>query len=72
MPHISVMLYPGRSPEAKLEMAEKLRSCLMETAGWKAGDISVSFEEIEAAHFAEEVHKKVREEDLVLTSDYIK
>ena len=53
-------------------MAEKLRSCLMETAGWKAGDISVSFEGIEAEHFAEEVHKKVRAEDLVLTSDYIK
>lgn len=71
MPHISVMLYPGRSPEAKAEMAEKLRNCLVEAVGWKPADISVSFESIEAEHFSEEVHKKVRDEDLVLTSDYI-
>ena len=71
MPHISVMLYPGRSPEAKAEMAEKLRDCLVETVGWKPSDISVSFEGIEAEHFSEEVNKKIRKEDLVLTSDHI-
>ena len=58
MPHIAVMLYPGRSPETKAEMAEKLRACLVEAAGWKPSDISVSFEGIEAEHFPRKCTKR--------------
>lgn len=72
MPHIAVQLYPGRSAEAQMEMAEKLRACLAEAAGWKLSDISVSFEGIAPEQFSDEVHKKFQPEDLILTSDYIK
>ncbi len=71
MPHISVMLYPGRSEEQKQNMAEILRTSLMEAGSWKASDISVSFESIEADKFLDVVAEKVDREDLILTSDYV-
>ncbi len=71
MPHISVMLYPGRSEEQKRNMAEILRTSLMEAGNWKASDISVSFESIEPEKFMDVVAQKVDHEDLILDSDYV-
>ena len=39
MPHISVSLYPGRTEEAKAEMAKKLNQCLVDACGWRPEDI---------------------------------
>ncbi len=71
MPHISVMLYPGRSDAQKQNMAEALRSSLMEAGNWKASDISVSFESVVPEKFLEEVTSKVNPDVLILKSDYI-
>lgn len=71
MPHISVMLYPGRSDAQKRQMAEALRSSLMAAGNWNASDISVSFESVEPEKFSEEVFHKVSPDDLILKSDYI-
>ena len=64
MPHISVSLYPGRTEEAKAEMAKKLNQCLVDACGWRP--------EISADHFVNEVTQKIASEKLLMASDYIK
>ena len=65
MPHISVSLYPGRTEEAKAEMAKKLNQCLVDACGWRPAEIS-------ADHFVNEVTQKIASEELLMASDYIK
>ncbi len=72
MPHISVALYPGRTEETKVEMAKKLNQCLVDACGWRPEDISVSFAEISADYFVNEVTQKIASEELLMPSDYIK
>lgn len=72
MPHISLSLYPGRSRQQLEQMSQDLRQCLVETAGWKPGDISVSVEGIEADKFAEKIEEKIKTEEVFISSDYIK
>lgn len=72
MPHISLSLYPGRSREEVEALCRSLQQCLMERAGWKPGDISVSVEAIEANRFTGRVEQKIQSEKIIISSDYIK
>lgn len=58
MPHISVSLYPGRTEEAKAEMAKKLNQCLVDACGWRPEDISVSFGRNFCRSFCERSYSK--------------
>jgi phenylpyruvate tautomerase PptA (4-oxalocrotonate tautomerase family) len=72
MPHISLSLYPGRSREEIEMMCRNLQQCLVQTAGWKPDDISVSVEGIGAEAFAAKVKSKMQNETIVISSDYIR
>lgn len=72
MPHISLTLYSGRSESELEKLCANLQQCLVETAGWKPGDISVSVEGVEADRFVSQVKRKAEGEALVIPSDLIK
>lgn len=72
MPHISLSLYQGRSEDELESISRSLQQCLVETAGWKPGDISVSVEGIEPDQFTSQVSKKIKTEKIIISSDFIK
>lgn len=72
MPHISLSLYQGRSREELEKLSHSLQTCLVETAGWKPGDISVSVEGILPEEFAQQVGKKIKSEEIIITSELIR
>lgn len=72
MPHISLTMYKGRSKEEVEKMSQKIRQCLVETVGWNPRDISVSVEETEAHEFTSNVNKKIKTEEIIISSDCIK
>lgn len=57
MPHIIVKLYPGRSEEQKQALADQLVRDVVEIAKCREDAVSVSFEEIDPALWAEKVYK---------------
>lgn len=72
MPHISLKLYQGRSRNELERISHNIRQCLVETVGWKTSDISVSIEEIEPDKFVYEVTKQIKNEEIIIPSNFIK
>lgn len=73
MPHITLNVYSGKKSEVLEEMAQKVRDSLVgEPWGMKPSDISVSVAEYAADDFQNEVHKKLENETLYISSEYIK
>ena len=72
MPHITLTLYKGRSPEEEKRLACSLQECLMSQGPWKASDISVSVEGVTPDEFVKTVKSHTKTENLVLPSDYIR
>lgn len=72
MPHIDVSLYPGRTPEMKKEMAQKIVDFFSSELKFPVETLSVSFTEIEKEKFAEEVVKKFDLKDMVIASEFVK
>ncbi|MFV0516405.1 MAG: tautomerase family protein [Aminipila sp.] len=72
MPHISLTLYKGRSLAEREYISKTLQKCLMEAVGWKAEDISVSLEQVAADEFVLTVRDKMKFEELIIPSDFIK
>jgi 4-oxalocrotonate tautomerase len=58
MPHISVKLYPGRSEEEKIALAENITKAVSETLKSNESSISISIEEVPSEKWAKEVYKK--------------
>ncbi|WP_455598130.1 tautomerase family protein [Cloacibacillus sp.] len=46
MPHIAVMMYPGRNDEKKMALAKKLQDAVEEALGVDRKVISVSVEDV--------------------------
>jgi 4-oxalocrotonate tautomerase len=57
MPHVIVKLWPGRSEEQKIKLAEAIVKDVMSHANCKEESISVAIEEIKAEDWAEKVYK---------------
>jgi 4-oxalocrotonate tautomerase len=57
MPHIIVKLYPGRPREVLDRLAEKIAADVMEIAGCERKAVSVAFEEVPQADWAERVYR---------------
>jgi 4-oxalocrotonate tautomerase len=57
MPHVMVKLYPGRSEEQKLKLADKIVKDVVTIANCDEKSVSVAFEEIEKEEWAEKVYK---------------
>lgn len=72
MPHISVMMYPGRDDATKRKLAEALQKAAMEAMNMPASALSVSVEDIEKERFDAVVAAKVDHDDLLIASDFVK
>lgn len=73
MPHISLILYVGRTPQELSRMAETLQMSLVKELGMKSGDISVSLNEIPSAEaFSASVSERLQTEYLMIPSEYVK
>jgi 4-oxalocrotonate tautomerase len=57
MPHIIIKLYPGRSEEQKMRLAEKIAGDVAEIAVCKESSVSVAIEEIPPKRWAEDVYR---------------
>jgi len=57
MPHVIVKLYPGRSKEQKIKLADEIVKDVVAIAKCDEKSVSVAFEEIEKEDWAEKVYK---------------
>jgi 4-oxalocrotonate tautomerase len=57
MPHVIVKLFPGRTEEQKKRLAEEIAKDVVAIASCKLKSVSVAFEEIEPAEWAEKVYR---------------
>ena len=57
MPHVIVKLYPGRSEEQKLKLADQIVKDVVTIAKCEEKSVSVAFEEIEKEDWAKKVYK---------------
>ncbi len=57
MPHVIVKLYPGRSEEQKIKLADEIVKDVVAIAECNEKSVSVAFEEIEKEDWAEKVYK---------------
>jgi 4-oxalocrotonate tautomerase len=57
MPHIIVKLYPGRTEEQKISLAEQIAKDVVTIAQCPAEAVSVAIEEVEPERWNEEVYK---------------
>ena len=72
MPHIAVMLYPGRDEATKEAIAKNLQAELMKTLNSPASVISVSIEEVAPENWNDVVAKKIAHDDIRIATDYVK
>lgn len=70
MPHISLTLYKGRDKEALEKLAKTLQESLKDYWGPEA--LSVSIKGVAPEEFGDYIRKKIEDEELILTSDYVK
>ena len=67
MPHIDVMLWPGRDEETKKKFGEKVVKDAMEILGVKNRDhLSVSFTEVPSDKWNQYVEEHVNEDDVLV------
>ncbi len=57
MPHVIVKLYPGRSEQQKIRLAEAIAEDVVTIANCDEKSVSVAIEEIKPEDWAEKVHK---------------
>ena len=57
MPHVIVKLYPGRTEEQKIKLADEIVKDVVAIAKCDEKSVSVAFEEIEKEDWAEKVYK---------------
>lgn len=57
MPHIIVKLHPGRSEQQKRQLAEEIVKDVIAIAKCEEKSVSVAFEEVAPADWAEKVYK---------------
>lgn len=65
MPHIAVMMYPGRDEEAKKNLARKIQNLVMEEFNLPEAVVSVSVNDIEKEVFPEAM-ARIPKENIVI------
>jgi 4-oxalocrotonate tautomerase len=58
MPHVIVKLWPGKSEQQKTRLAEAITKDVMDALHYPEESVSVAFEEIAAAEWAEKVYQR--------------
>ena len=69
MPHIAVMMYPGRDDEKKMALAKKLQDALEEALGVDRKVISVSVEYVEKEDWDENFKKKIDKKTIFIEAE---
>lgn len=72
MPHISVMMYPGRDAATKELIAKNLKDELVRTLNSNPDVISVSVEDITPEAWPGVIAAKVNSDDILIETDYVK
>jgi 4-oxalocrotonate tautomerase len=57
MPHVIVKLYPGRSEQLKIRLAEEITKSVMNVLNFREESVSVAVEEIEPQDWADKVYR---------------
>lgn len=57
MPHVIVKLWPGKTDEQKSRLAEAIARNVIEVLGSTEASVSVSFEDVAKADWAEQVYR---------------
>lgn len=57
MPHVTVKLWPGKTEAQKQELAEAITGDVMRILNCGDASVSVSFEEVDASRWREEVYR---------------
>ena len=57
MPHVIIKLYPGRSEQQKIRLAEEIVKKVVAIAVCEEKSVSVAFEEVKPDDWAEKVYK---------------
>lgn len=57
MPHIVVKLWPGKSGQQKIRLAEEITNNVMEILDYGDDSVSVAFEEVKSRDWLEQVYK---------------
>ena len=65
MPHVIVKLWPGKSEQQKVRLAEKIVEDLTTVLNYGEESVSVAFEEVDSQDWAEKVYQP----DIVRNSD---
>ena len=58
MPHVLVKLWPGKTDEQKQRLADAITADVMKVLHYGAESVSVGFEEVDAANWAEDVYRR--------------
>ena len=70
MPHLSVKLYPRRTPEVKQAFAKKLQDFVVKELNCEPNVVSVSFKEIEADQWKTVIAEETVGEEIVIEADF--
>ena len=57
MPHVIIKLWPGKSEEQKMRLAERITGDVMAVLNYGEESVSVSIEEIKSEDWKEKVYK---------------
>jgi len=57
LPHVIVKLYPGRSEQQKIQLAEEIAKDVVAIANCEEKSVSVAFEEIKPEDWAQKVYR---------------
>lgn len=57
MPHVIVKLWPGKSQQQKARLAQAITESVIDVLGYGTESVSVAFDEITAADWAEKVYR---------------
>jgi len=58
MPHVIVKLWPGKSEQQKMQLAEAIVKDVMHVLHYGAESVSVAIEEVASQEWAEKVYKQ--------------
>jgi 4-oxalocrotonate tautomerase len=57
MPHVIVKLWPGKSEQQKIRLAEEIAKDVMNVLNYGEDSVSVAIEEVKSQDWAEKVYK---------------
>lgn len=57
MPHVVVKLWPGKSEDQKIRLADRIARAVMDELSYREESVSVAFEEVKPEDWADTVYR---------------